>query len=168
MHIIVWYLPNGYSYNGTLPVKHRGVRRFCVKHSLKRAHRVDGRLFNRNGGVKLPLAKVPFPLRKKYAKLFAKWNDLDSGCGVVALSQRPDISALRRFNKELLPKYKQSQCDLVAWSFVAHRLYDPAIILQVVLPSLEGAPQFTWSKLIFIDPQSFCVPYPFCWYLEPS
>lgn len=67
-----------------LPVKHRGVRRFCAKHSLQRAHRVDGRLFNRDGGVKLSLGKVPLPHRKKYEKLFAKWNDLDSGCDIVA------------------------------------------------------------------------------------
>ena len=49
-------------------------------------------------------------------------------CGIAAFAQRPDVSALRRFSKELLPKCTHRQTGLVKWSFVAHRLNDPPAI----------------------------------------
>ena len=103
-----------------VPNKHRGTRAFCLDHSAVRAHRVDDRLFNRRSGH-IAVKQVPRGVRSKYPRLFAEWSRKDAGCGIVCLSQRPDVAALRRFSKTLRPLYREDLGELLKWFFVAHR-----------------------------------------------
>ena len=58
---------------------------------------------------------------KSTPQLFTQWSHKEAGCGIVCLSQRPDVAALRRFSKTLRRMYQEDLAELLKWFFVAHR-----------------------------------------------
>jgi hypothetical protein len=127
----------------------RNHRMYCINHALKREERVDKNIFDRSY-LQMSLTDIPLKLRRQWPKLFAHWNTTESGCKIWCLALRPDIASVRVVSRKIMhafrrfPDIEDPHKHVAWWTLVAHRMYDPASNVSLVIPFVVndgGRPQ---------------------------
>ena len=102
----------------------------CTKCSVIRSRRCQGNWVNRGCYAAQP---CPASAKRLCPSLADTFDATDCMGSIFCLNVRPDVGGLKHFSKGLLSTEK-SDHDRLAWFLVAHRLYDPADNIDVVLP----------------------------------
>ena len=126
---------------------------YCINHALNREERVDNNIFDRSY-LNFPLSTIPLKLRRKYPALFAHWDTIESGCRIWCLALRPDIASVRVASRKILqaflkfPDIDDPYKHVVAWTLVAHRMYDPASNIHLLAPTVvnEGTNPLLFNR----------------------
>jgi hypothetical protein len=109
--------------------------RKCMAHTKHRRDRVQTQLAH---SPQEPF-QIPVSLKRSYASLTSTWDkeDKDGGGKIYGLAPRPDCQAVNALSKVCWKlrtenKHPFTETDSVAWVLIANRVYDTAVIKDLM------------------------------------